>query len=169
MQTGDITATNAVKSIGSLPHDRPMGPTLAQSDGVVGPNRIKWTAVFANRRERVLLRATHDGKGFMGAAKQLRVKGMRTGAPAREGHPRLCFPKPRLGSTGARKWPPIAALVKAAPARPPKHPAHFFPSRQNSEPQIFLPRRSFQPCEVHDDTDTPLPAATAAIPADQAF
>jgi hypothetical protein len=37
MQTADITATNAAKSIGSSSHDRPMGPTLAQS-GVVGRN-----------------------------------------------------------------------------------------------------------------------------------
>jgi hypothetical protein len=37
MQTADIAAINAAKSIGSSTHDRPMGPTLAQS-GVVGRN-----------------------------------------------------------------------------------------------------------------------------------
>jgi hypothetical protein len=57
MQTVGITVINAAKSIGSLPQDRPMGPTLAQSDDVVGLNRIKWTAVFANRRSRDLVHA----------------------------------------------------------------------------------------------------------------
>jgi hypothetical protein len=52
MQTVGITATNAAKSIGSLPHDRPLGPTLAQSEGVAEPNCIKWTDVFANQRRR---------------------------------------------------------------------------------------------------------------------
>jgi hypothetical protein len=63
MQTVDIRAINAAKSIGSLPHDRPMGPTLAQSDGVVEPNSIKWTDVFANHRDRDCL-IGHSGEGL---------------------------------------------------------------------------------------------------------
>ena len=38
MQTVGISATNAAKSIGSLPHDRPLGPTLAQSDSAGRPD-----------------------------------------------------------------------------------------------------------------------------------
>jgi hypothetical protein len=34
MQTADITAINAAKSIGSSPHHRAIGPMLAQSDSV---------------------------------------------------------------------------------------------------------------------------------------
>ena len=72
MQTTDITATDVAKSMGSWRQDRSMGPTLAQSDGVVGHNRIKWIDVFANQRRHDLLAATHRldhvRKAFMRAA-----------------------------------------------------------------------------------------------------
>jgi hypothetical protein len=120
MQTANITAINAAKSIGSSPHDRAIGPMLAQSDSVgrnPEPDGPMYSQIIAGmihcrlRRGSAVTQTQSVGEGFSRVA--CHILGPSLVATARSGARRV----PGGSSAGNRSTGPARGKIDVAAAR----------------------------------------------------